>query len=273
MDDRANAERADGAASHNGLSGRARSVAQAHTVFGGVHMYDNASSPRQDQRSSSGVRAANSLAVIAIVLSLTSVSLTLRRVTDPAPGMSMPSSNLPRDAGEGDLLAIAEMAIPEHRGDGRQDYLLKMPEIATVYSFQAYQCDGRLYHQALVGALKVQKKPANIASVARTYGDKFAAVTWRTSSFSKYERPQPATRSPFGGGSTYHGVQFQGVTPLGADARCGVDAVMIGVLALDCGNSYCLYVVLVGTTCQAPGAQLQAAQDVRHILDSIGISP
>jgi hypothetical protein len=272
MDDRANAERADGAASHNGLSGRARSVAQAHTVFGGVHMYDS-SSPQRDQRSFRGVRAANSLAVIAIVLSLTSVSLTLRRVTLPAPGMSMPSSHLPRDAGEGDLLGITEIAIPEHREDGRQDYLLEMPEIAKVYSFQAYQCDGRLYHQALVGALKLQKKPANIASVARTYGDKLAAVAWRSSAFSKYERPQPTSRSPFGGGSTYHGVQFQGTMPLGADARCGVDAVMIGVLALDCGDSYCLYVVLIGTTCQAPGPQLQAAQDVRHILDSIGISP
>lgn len=269
MDDRANAERANGAASHNGLSGRARSVAQAHTVFGGVHMYDTLS-PRQDQRSARDVRVANSLATIAIVLSLISVSLTLRRVTLAVPGMSMSSSHLPR-SGEDDLPRIVEMTIPEYRAEGRQDYLLEMPEIAKVYSFQAYHCDGRLYHQTLVGALKVHKKSANIASVARTYGDKFAAVAWGSLAFSKYERPQPTSRSPFGGGSTYRGVQLQGAMPLEGDARCGVDGVMIGVLALDCGDSYCLYLVLVGASCQAPDGQLQAAQDVRHILDSIGI--
>src|SRR6266496_2498338 len=170
MDDQANAERADGTASHNGLSGRARSVAQAHTVFGGVHMYDTSSS-RQDQQTSGGVRVANSLAVIAIVLSLTSVSLALRRVTVSVPGTSLPSSHMPRDTGKEDLLDIAEMTIPEHRGDGRQDYLLEMPEIAKVYSFQAYQCDGQLYHQALVGVLRVQKRSANIAGAARTYGE------------------------------------------------------------------------------------------------------
>ena len=56
----------------------------------------------------------------------------------------------------------------------------------------------------------------------------------------------------------------RGLSPLGTN-------VMIGVLALDCGDSYCVVVVLVGASCQSPSSQRQAAQDVRFILDHIGI--
>jgi hypothetical protein len=102
------------------------------------------------------------------------------------------------------------------------------------------------------------------------YGDNFANGVWRSEVFSKYGPPQPASRAPYGG-SQYRGVQLFGVMPLAADAKCEIDVVMIGVLALDCGDSYCLFVVLVGASWQSPDSQRQAAQDVRFILDRIGI--
>lgn len=260
--------------SHNVLSGKARSAVQAHTVFGGVHMYDT-SVPENTQRirtPAGSTWTISFLVLVVIVLSLVALLLVLRRVALPvSTSSSAETSHRPKETRQAveDAPEIVEMPVPSHREGGRQDYLLKIPEIATVHSFQAYQCGGRVYNQVLVGVLWVPKRTSRIASTARMYGDNFATVTWRTDAFSTYGRPRVTSRSSYGDGSVRSGVQLFGVKRLAADVKCEIDAVMIGVLALDCGHGYCLVVVLVGVDHHSPGGWRQAAKDVRCILDGI----
>lgn len=237
--------------SHNVLSGKARSAVQAHTVFGGVHMYDT-SVPENTQRirtPAGSTWTISFLVLVVIVLSLVALLLVLRRVALP--------------------VSTSSSAETSHRPKETRQAVEDAPEIATVHSFQAYQCGGRVYNQVLVGVLWVPKRTSRIASTARMYGDNFATVTWRTDAFSTYGRPRVTSRSSYGDGSVRSGVQLFGVKRLAADVKCEIDAVMIGVLALDCGHGYCLVVVLVGVDHHSPGGWRQAAKDVRCILDGI----
>jgi hypothetical protein len=261
-------------ASRNALSGKARSAVQAHTVFGGVHMYDTPV-PENTQRirtPAGSTWTISFLVLLVVVLSLVALLSVLRRVALPvSTSSSAATSHRPKEARKAaeDTPEIVEMPVPSHREGGRQDYLLKIPEIMTVHSFQAYQCGGRVYPQVLVGVLRVPKRTSKIASAARAYGDNFARLAWRTDAFSTYGHPRVTSRSSYGDGSVRSGVQLFGVKRLAADVKCEIDAVMIGVLALDCGHGYCLVVVLVGADRHSPGGLRQAAKDVRCILDGI----
>lgn len=274
--DKSSADRADAAASRNVLSGTAKTAAQVQTVYGGVHMYETPSSrekTRHHRRLANGTRITTVLAVVAIVLSIIALLLEWRHValsvaaTVPAPTSHTPSRQVSEYSPK-----IGDISIPPHRENDRQDYLLKLPEIASVHAFQAYTCNGKTYHQMLIGTLWTPKRGSAPASVARAYGDNFAAAAWNSNAFSHYLPPQHTSRSAYGGNVVYPGVAVFGSMPLGPDARCGTDVVMIGVLILDTGEGYCVFAVLIGTSTHLPGGEHQAEQDVRLILDSIVVT-
>jgi len=251
----------DGAASHNVLSGQARSAAQVHTVFGGVHMYDTSpphgtQRPRRRRALTRREWVEVSFALVAVAVSLASLLFALRRV-------------MPSGQNTGDPPTVADMNIPRDLRGAHQHYMLKMPEIVDVNSFQVYPCGRRIYSRVLVGATQIPRPESSMESVARRYGNKLADATWFHDEFLHYEQQRPTMRRFYEGSSMLFGVELFGAMSVTGDETCGIDLVAAGVLVLDYTDTYIVVVVLLGTNNASAYAYSQAIQDVKFILDSI----
>ena len=260
---------------HNELSGSAHAAAQVHTVYGGVHMHDPTPSGRRAQLPHQQTRwmwAAFGMAVIAVALSTTSTILVVRQ---SAPGTAKPTTADTRSTATSEALPDIpprypmDKRVPKNLNAARKRSQIKIPEKVDTESFGIHECASRIQQRAISGFLPLPRTTADLPALARYYADTFFETVWTVESRVLYDYPRSISRSN-DGRVTYPGVQLDGEFDSSAPDGCGDGRGVVKALALDHGDCYLVFIVIVGLEGDTRYGERSSEQDAQILLDSMG---
>jgi hypothetical protein len=163
----------------------------------------------------------------------------------------------------------ADNGIPKSLNAARERYLFEIPERVATESFGSYLCAGRMHHRAISGFLTVPRKAADLKDQTRYYADKFFEKVWTTKVGVRYEYPRTILRS-YDGRVAYLGVRIDGEFDTSVPDPCGDSRGVVRALALDHGDCYLVFIVIVGLGGDARYGELPSEQDAQVLLDSMG---
>jgi hypothetical protein len=171
--------------SHNGLSGRAHTVAQVHTVNGGVHVhsYPQRPSPSTFEKNRSSPKIWLAVGITLLILGAAAAAVSLHPGRHISGSQAKPSNDdtpLPPNP-NGNMTSTPYRVggrLPGGYAEGRQQYWENVPESTHVYSFQVYRCAGQIYRRALIGIAQIPVAASDPGLIARGFSANFMAVAW-----------------------------------------------------------------------------------------------
>jgi hypothetical protein len=258
-------DRPSGAHTHNELSGTARTAAQVHTVYGGLHMYPPAPPartriPMRNRRS----RPAFGATILTVLLNAASIVVAILAAHPTASPQSTGQG-----AGQVTIHYPLDEKVPRSLNGGRSRYVLEIPERVMVDAFQGYRCGDRMYRRAVVGLLQIPKLTGDLGFVAQHYAEKFMASAWDTKEYVQYGRPAGISRVAYDGVSVFRGVEIEGEFESSVNDRCGSSRGFVHVLALDLGENDIIAIGIAGLGGDPRYGGVPTEDDLRCLLENM----
>jgi hypothetical protein len=146
---------------------------------------------------------------------------------------------------------------------------MQIPELVSVYAFQVYSCNGRVYQRAVITGLQVPKPSVDMAKLGRMYSNKLVHIIWAPEDDVRYGKPSKIVRSSYDGDVTYFGIEVDGDFEQADHGDCDIGRGTVKTLVIDHGDSYLILVVsaTLGSDPDSAGAPTEI--DIQRLLDSV----
>jgi hypothetical protein len=276
MEDRRPAVGPNSGYSHNDLSGRAHTVAQVHTVNGGVHVhsYSHRPSPSTFEKNSISPKIWLTVGITLLVLAAATAVVSFYPEPHISNSQAKPiNNNTPPSLNpDGNMTSTPYRIrgqLPKGYIEGRQQYWESVPEATQVYSFQIYRCAGQIYRRALIGIAQIPISTSDLGLVARGFSANFMAVAWSGNPLLNFSTQKNAVAGSADGTAAYFGTEFDGRFQTASTTSCTVNQGELKCRVLVYHNTY--LIILVVATLDGPpqyGGQL-TDQDVQNLVDDV----
>jgi hypothetical protein len=241
-------------ATHNELSGAARTAAQAGIVYGGIHLYH----PPQ-------TRANRWLSVTCAVLTAISGIAISALIRLPSAGYPVAGSPVP----EREILHIPPMlTVPPRIDNATREHRMNIPEPVYLRSLQVFPCESDMYARVNIFSLEIGRRPTELSVVAHKYAERLIKQFWEGRVAIQYW-PFRRVRRASVSGSTYDGIQIEATIRARSPLMCGSRFGVLKGLVLDHGNTYYLVFVLASLDGDTDDAPVPTEGEIEFLVASI----
>lgn len=239
------------------IEGRVHSAAQVGVANGGMHFYG------APHRSRSGHRAryAGGAAALLLLTGLAVFAVHSDKQTRLAP------SRYAQALGPVDLYRVGQ-DVPKVWAAGRQQYSGFVPQMASIYAFQVYRCQGTIYQRAIMGITRIASSDKDAAGVAIDFSISFMNRFW-TSTQSRIQSMEEISELSADGSHVDHGIQIDWDLQSFSPDVCVAHYGEMKCRYFDDHGTYWL-VVLVASLDRRPFSGLQPTEaDVQALLNDV----